>query len=389
MLTRGAGPPAATTRSTTIRWRPGATPRPPKPSGNDDVGEAEVVHRAEELDGVAGLVLGQQRVEARVDERSSPVGVGLRRDRLGHRGVTWIGSRRMPVCLLDRAHSTGPASAKPVHRANSVRYITRELEPGQVGTQAVVDAVAEAEVGVRVAPRIEPHRARRRHARRDWPTPPRTRPCRRRRISASPRTTSRVAVRRLYAAGDVHRTVSSISVGSTASSSTTAAEIVGLLDEHEHAAGGRVARRVGAGREQQREEHVQLLRGELRRSDVALIGVVELGVDHERQHVVARTRTLLGDECRGVRVHRRHRVRHLGRGLERASIAEVEAVLDPLEHPVTIGFGHAEQDADRLQRQLAGEVRDQVPAAARDERRRRAPRHARRARLRARRSSAA
>ena len=45
-------------------------------------------------------------------------------------------------------------------------------------------------------------------------------------------------------------------------------------------------------------------------------------------------------------------------GLERlAVVLEVEAVLDPLEQLMAIGFGDAEQDADRLHRQLAGDRR--------------------------------
>jgi hypothetical protein len=61
-------------------------------------------------------------------------------------------------------------------------------------------------------------------------------------------------------------------------------------------------------------------------------------------------------------------LRVLGRGLERLAVAaEVEAVLDPLEQLVPVAFGKAEQDADRLHRELARDRGHEV-ALARSER---------------------
>ena len=111
-----------------------------------------------------------------------------------------------------------------------------------------------------------------------------------------------------------------------------------------------------AGDEEQREEHVELAVGEARR-----ICVVERGVHDDRQHVVARVAALLGDELGAVCVHARPRRRGVEVGLERlARTTEVEARLDGLEEPVTFGLGHAEQDADRLHRELGRDLEDEV-----------------------------
>ena len=64
----------------------------------------------------------------------------------------------MPVCLLLRVHSTGPVSSIVRTRAAQLVEHHADLEPGQVRAQAVMHAVTEAEMRVRVAREIEAER---------------------------------------------------------------------------------------------------------------------------------------------------------------------------------------------------------------------------------------
>ena len=63
------------------------------------------------------------------------------------------------------------------------------------------------------------------------------------------------------------------------------AHLLGMLGEREQAAGDRVARGLGAGDEQQRQERDDL---GVRRGGAGSVRVRDLGVHDEREHVVAR-----------------------------------------------------------------------------------------------------
>ena len=106
---------------------------------------------------------------------------------------------------------------------------------------------------------------RRTRARRGSPTPPRTRPCRRRAIVAARRARRRAS----RCAGCTRRDASSARSPRPRSASppgrrAATRELVGKLDERDDRARDRVAGRVGARGPQQREEELQLLVGELR-----------------------------------------------------------------------------------------------------------------------------
>ena len=64
----------------------------------------------------------------------------------------------MPVCLLLRVHSTGPVSSIAPDACAQLVEHHPDLEPGQVRAEAVVHAVTEAEVRIRVAAEVEAER---------------------------------------------------------------------------------------------------------------------------------------------------------------------------------------------------------------------------------------
>ena len=86
----------------------------------------------------------------------------------------------MPVCLLLRVHSTGPVSSIGAGPRRELVEHHPDLEPGEVRAQAVVHAVTEAEMRVRIAREVEAERIGEHRLRRGSRTLPRTRPCRRR-----------------------------------------------------------------------------------------------------------------------------------------------------------------------------------------------------------------
>ena len=121
----------------------------------------------------------------------------------------------MPVCRLLRVHSTGLTTS---HRREPRQQLLEQhpqLQPGQVGAEAVVDALAEAQVRVGLTGDVEvvgvvEHRgvAVGRALPDQHLLPGRDRRSRRARRRA-------VAVRRFDGDGDVQRTISSIAVGSS------------------------------------------------------------------------------------------------------------------------------------------------------------------------------
>ncbi len=146
-------------------------------------------------------------------------------------------------------------------------------------------------------------------------------------------------------------------------------ELVGSLDQGEQAAGDRVARRLRAGGEQQREERVQL-------------GVGRAPAGRRRRAWRARptesmssvgSRPLRRDQRGAVLEHAPLGVaRRVAGGSKPASpVADVEAGVDRAPQLVAVVLGHAEQDADHLHRQLGGDV-GRGSRTARRRRRRRA-----------------
>ena len=133
-------------------------------------------------------------------------------------------------------------------------------------------------------------------------------------------------------------------------------ELLRPLEEGEHRPGDGVAGRLGAGGEQQREEG-----GELVVAQSGRLGVGEFGVDDRRQHVRAGTARFSCNECRAVFVQQAHRGLPLGgHGEEVGLVGNVEDVLDRVEEEMTVGLRHAEQEADRLHRELGGHLDQEV-----------------------------
>ena len=74
------------------------------------------------------------------------------------RGVSRTGSRRIPVCLLLRVHSTGPGELDRADAREQLGHHDADLEAGEARAEAVVHAVPESEVRVRVAAHVEAER---------------------------------------------------------------------------------------------------------------------------------------------------------------------------------------------------------------------------------------
>ena len=131
-----------------------------------------------------------------------------------------------------------------------------------------------------------------------------------------------------------------------------------MLDEREHAARDRVARRLVAGHEQQEEEGVEVDLGEL----LAL----DLGLEEHAHHVVARAPAVFGGEL--VRVHvdlRRGGLAGFVRPVAVLRVVEADHRVAPIEDLVPILGRHAHHLDDHLERQLGGDVGHEVALAAR------------------------
>jgi hypothetical protein len=132
-----------------------------------------------------------------------------------------------------------------------------------------------------------------------------------------------------------------------------------VLDEREEADRERVPRGLAAGRDQQVEEHQEL---EIARRRRVPVGARERAVHDGRQHVVARRAALLGDQPRAVLEHRACAACVRASTLAEVAAVVVEGGVGPREEPVAIVLRHAEQARDRLQRQLGGDVEQEVAA---------------------------
>ena len=205
---------------------------------------------------------------------------------------------RMPVWRLLLVHSTGgrPArrrrGAAAAPRTPPASRAGRGSRRGSSGCRGRRRGAGSGRGGCRT------RRAGRRPARRGWPSPPTRAPCRPARASWPPSATGLVTVRRFDGEGVVHRSISSMAGASSAGSASSGVALVGVVEEREQAAGDGVAGRLRARREQQREEGVQLHVGEAWR-----IGVLQLGVHDDREHVVGRVLPLRGDQRAAVLEH--------------------------------------------------------------------------------------
>ena len=262
-------------------------------------------HRA---GGLAGAPIHLARTSPSTRSASSPRSAARFRrvERRGQRAMRAEIARRgeptrcrMPVCRLLRVHSTGRTNSHRREPGQQLLEQHPQLQPGQVGAQAVVHALTEAQVRVGLSRDVEDVRRRRTPPRRGWPSPPRSAPSARPRSAHPPSSTSRVAVRRFDGDGDVHRTISSTAVGSSDGSSRSSAHCVGMLDQRQQSAGDGVAGGLRARAEQQAEEQVQLEVGQRRRTRRPR------GVGDDRQHVVGRLGALGGDQLLAVGVHPR------------------------------------------------------------------------------------
>ena len=206
----------------------------------------------------------------------------------------------MPVCLLLRVHSTAPGGLDRVDAREQLAQARRGSRAGRGSRRGSGARRARIRGAGWADGARRSGTARRTRARRGSPTPPRTRPCRRRGSCARRARSRRVAVRRLYAAGCVQRTISSTPVAIASASSRSTASWSGNSVERDDRARDRVARRVGARGPQQAEEELQLLVGQLGR-----VLARQRRVAHDREHVVGGVRALLGDQPGAVLEHRR------------------------------------------------------------------------------------
>ncbi len=135
---------------------------------------------------------------------------------------------------------------------------------------------------------------------------------------------------------------------------TQGIELLGILHQGLQAAADGAPRGLGAGGKQQHEEIEQLIVGE-RSTRAAVLLRLEPRLDDRRQDVVGQVVALAGDQAGAV-------VAQLLRVLSGNDLGRRrgDARIDPLGELGTVLLRHAEQQADRLQRQIAGEAGDEI-----------------------------
>ena len=360
-LFSGGGPPAETlSRQMQMAWLDLCRAGDPSHEGIGEWRQWEPAERRHHGVRCARAGLSPHRVT--VSWRcSSATGRCRRRPLIRRRPrPTRRGRWRMPEWRLLRVHSTGPASSYQSNAPQDLLERDADLQAGQVRAEAEVDAVAEREMRVGVTAEAERVGCAEAAVRRGWPSPPTPRP------SARARSPGRRAGTARWPSGAWTATASS-SAGSPRRRvvmgrppARSRRELVGPIEEGEHGSGDRVAGRLGARREQQREERRQLLVAQPRR---VLVG--QLGVDDGGEHVGPRFGALLLDERAAVFVHAVERGLALGgHGEEVRLVGDVEDVLDRFEEEVPVGLGDAEQEADRLHRELGRHVDQEVELVA-------------------------
>jgi hypothetical protein len=237
----------------------------------------------------------------------------------------------------------------------------RDLRAREAGAEAVVDTVAEREVRVRIARDVEAERIRE-----DALVAIRGRVPVRDLVAGADRLAGQRHVARRGAAvvGGGARPAQDLFDGTGHEPPVGAqrAHLLRMLREREHTAGDRVARGLGAGDEQQRQEGDDLV---VRQAARGSGRVGDLGVHDEREHVVARLRAFVSDERAPVAGDADRRVAQPLRGLPELAVAVVHERRGPREDLVAIGLGHAEEARGDLQRQLGGDVAQEVAPALR------------------------
>ena len=158
-----------------------------------------------------------------------------------------------------------------------------------------------------------------------------------------------------------HRNVSSMTPGSSSRSATTRSSSVGVLEQGDERVAHHPERGLGPGREQEPQEAVDLLVGELR--------PVDLGGDEVADEVAARRLPAVLDDRLEVVAHRLRR-RHAHGRVERTGVD----LLGPLVELHAVLERDADDAADHLHRVLRGDVAHEVGPAERRDRRRAASR---------------
>ena len=135
--------------------------------------------------------------------------------------------------------------------------------------------------------------------------------------------------------------------------------LLGVLHQRPHAPRGGVAGGLVAGDREQQHEHVELDLGE----PVA----VDLGVDELGHDVVARIGLALLGELVDVHVELGRRGRAVVASPAYSGSSSADHAVRPVEQQLAVVLRHAHDLGDRLQRQLGGEVVDEVARAALDD----------------------
>ena len=177
------------------------------------------------------------------------------------------------------------------------------------------------------------------------------------RISTGP-----VVWRRKFMTGVTKRSISSVARRQQRAVGEQSLPLVGVLEEGVHRPRDQVPRRLVAGHGEEQEEQLEL---ELRE-----LVAVDLDVGEHAHEVVGGVGLLLGEELGRVGEELDGRlagvVLAVGVGLE-LGVFLADHPVGPVEHVVTVGLGYAEEIGDDLERELGGDVGDEVGLALLDD----------------------
>ena len=259
---------------------------------------------------------------------------------------------RMPVCRLLRVHSTGRTNSDRREPAEQLLEQHPQLEAGQVRAEAVVHALPEAQVRIRLSRHVEDvrvgerQRVAVRRALPDLHLLPGLDP-----TSAELHVARRGPALGWRRRGPAHHLLDRRRQ-QPSRSARSRLHLVRMLDQRQQPACDRVARGLRTGAEQQAEEEVQLEVGH-RRTEV-----VQAFATTDSMSSVGSAR-LAAINSDAVGVHPRPPSSAL------AERPEVELRFDRLEQPMPFGLRHSQQDADHLHRQFRGHVDEEVERHAR------------------------
>ena len=132
--------------------------------------------------------------------------------------------------------------------------------------------------------------------------------------------------------------------------------LVGVLEERVHPVRDGVARRLVAGDRQQQEEEVEVhVRQRL---------AVDLAAEQRGDDVVARVAPSLLGQLLGVHEHLDLGLEHLLVGHRVLRVLGADHAVAPLEDLVAVVAGHADELGDHLERELGGDLDDEVHLVA-------------------------